>query len=306
MFKPIRVLIFGSTGQIGSALVKKLLFNSRLELKTLVREDIDFENYECIDSILYEYRPSIVINAVAFTDVENAENHQGLVDRVNCIAVERLAVLSKKLGALFIHFSSDYVFDGLSTQPYTELSRTCPLNYYGRSKRDADESIQKIGGQYLIFRCSWVYSYHKNNFPSRILEKARTQQELSVVNDVWGAPTSANLISKVVSSVISFYVDKNRGLSYGIYNIASLGQTNWFDFTKHLFELINQNCIGIETPKMIPISSDQYVSKVLRPKNSVLSMNKIINDFSLCLPDWKKDLKFWLDGHPSLIKMETA
>jgi dTDP-4-dehydrorhamnose reductase len=293
----------GSKGQIGTALVKNLSLNCKVELICLAREDIDFEYYERLDDILFEYRPNIVINAVAFTDVENAEKHQNLVDKVNCFAVEKLAVLCKKLNALLIHFSSDYVFDGSFTKPYAESSDTCPLNYYGLSKRNSDAVIQKIGGQYFIFRCSWVYSYHNNNFPSRILEKAQKQDEIFVVNDVWGAPTSANLIAKTVSQVISLYIDQMTGLpAYGVYNIASLGKTTWFDFTVYLFKLLTQNNLTMKYPQIIPISSEQYASNVLRPKNSVLDMSKIKMEFSLHLPDWQTDLKLWLNEHPNFNK----
>ena len=306
LMKKLKIVLFGQNGQIGSFLLKQVSQEHAYEVISFGRAEVDFENYRLIDDILRKYRPQVVINAVAFTNVEESEVKCDVVDKVNHLAAKQLALSSKAINALLIHFSSDFVFNGSKASPYLESDIPNPLNYYGQSKLNGDQAILEHSGKHIIFRCSWVYSYASNNFPNRLLQKSLFQEKLFVVDDTWGAPTSAFLIANVVCKILfQYYLSHNSNdFPSGIYNIAAHGKTTWFNFAKCLFDLLLKKKLLDAYPEILPISSESYHSNVQRPRNSVLDMSKILQEFEIDIPDWQTDLKEWVSGYTKSFKIK--
>jgi dTDP-4-dehydrorhamnose reductase len=234
--------------------------------------------------------PDIIVNAAAYTAVDKAESERDLASLVNTQAPAVLAQEAKKRGAWFVHYSTDYVFDGSGENPWRETDVTNPVNFYGVTKRDGENAVRESGCRHLIFRTSWLYAAHGNNFPKTMLRLAKERDALRVVDDQIGAPTSANLIADVTARALEHVWQKPGG--GGLYHLSATGETSWYDYARFVLDFARQKgCnLNVEAEDVIPISSRSYPLPAQRPLNSRLNADKTEGTFQLTLPPWQEDV----------------
>jgi dTDP-4-dehydrorhamnose reductase len=279
-----RVLILGAQGQLGIELQKA--FAGTDEVVALGREWCDLENPESIRKAIVEVNPAIILNAAAYTAVDRAESEPELAMRVNGDAPGMLAEEARRLDALLVHYSTDYVFDGSKTGPWVEDDPVNPLNEYGKSKLAGERGIVEAGGRYLIFRTSWVYSPHGANFLRTMLRLGREREQLRVVNDQIGAPTTAATLAQATRAIIQSGV---QHADSGIYHMTCGGETSWCGFAQEIFRRA-KTPEGRKWPEVVGIPDTEYPLPAKRPKNSVLSNAKLWARFEVTLPQWKDAL----------------
>lgn len=280
----MKILVTGSNGQVGSALQEALVGLG--EIIAVDRTQLDLSSLDTIRDVVRSIRPSIIVNAAAYTAVDQAESDEATAYRINADAPGVLAEEAKHLGAALIHYSTDYVYDGSKSGAWMETDATDPLSVYGRSKLAGEEAIMSTGVPHLILRTSWVYGLHGKNFLLTMLRLAQSRTELSIVNDQIGAPTWSRTIAQATASIIKKFPDLAAAnhLS-GIYHLCSSGQTSWYGFAEKIFAhpLIQQK------PQLHPITTADYPTPAVRPKNSVLNTDKFETVFTQ-LPSWEEAL----------------
>ena len=291
-----RILVLGKTGQVGWELRHRLLCAG--EVIALDYPDVDFTSSDSIRKAVRETNPGVIVNAAAYTAVDKAESELGLATAINGAAPGILAEEAKSLGSLLVHYSTDYVFDGTKDGPYVESDRPNPINAYGKTKLAGDDAIVAVGGEYLIFRTTWVYGARGNNFLLTMLRLAQQRPELRIVDDQIGAPTSSECIAQTTAAVLA-RVWNAQGSSLdgrsGIYNLTTTGETSWYGFAKTLFER-SAEVLDIKIPKLVPISTSEYPSPASRPMNSRLSCGHLEKTFGLTMPQWEDALALVLDS----------
>jgi dTDP-4-dehydrorhamnose reductase len=279
-----RVLILGAKGQLGIELQKT--FQGAGEVVALDREQCDLANPESIRKAMAEVTPALVLNAAAYTAVDRAESEPELATRVNAVGPGVLAVETRKLGAMLVHYSTDYVFDGSKKRPWVEDDPVNPLNTYGRTKLAGEQEIAEAGGRYLIFRTSWVYSSHGTNFLRTMLRLGSERDQLRVVHNQIGAPTSAAALARATRAVIDAGVDD---VYCSIYHMTCAGATSWCGFAQEIFRRAPAP-EGKKWPEVIGIRDTEYPTAAKRPKNSVMSNAKLQARFGVALPHWQDAL----------------
>lgn len=272
----MKFLILGTNGQVGWELQRA--FALKGTVLSLARKDFggDLLKPAEIEKKIVEFAPDAVINAAAYTAVDKAESEQDLAFKINSQAVEHLAKVCKIQKTLLVHFSTDYVFDGSGSTPWSETDPVSPINTYGQSKLAGEKAIEQLQCDALIFRTSWVYGVHGKNFIKTILRLAQTKESLNVVNDQFGAPTSAEFIADVAAE-LSMRVLNNEKHLKGIYHLVPNGETNWCDFARWIVskaESLNFK-LSLEAEKIRGIRSSQYPTVAKRPNNSRLNNNKL-------------------------------
>ena len=279
-------LVLGSNGQVGAAL--KATLNGEGTYIYASRSDIDLEKPDLIADYLLRNRPSCIINAAAYTQVDVAESEEKKAFAVNSIAVEILAKYAFEHDATLVHYSTDYVFNGEATAPYLETDLPAPINVYGRSKWSGEEKIISSGCRHIIFRTSWVISAVGKNFVKTILRLAQERDSLSVVNDQIGSPTSAHLIASVTNDILS--LDSQDPIESGIYHLSSSGVISWFDVAKFAIKTANERDFKTRCSEsdVIPIATSQYPLPAPRPRNSKLNTVKLEKFLSKGLPRWER------------------
>ncbi len=284
----MKILLLGKNGQVGSEL--QISLASLGELTAWDRSDLDLSNPDSIREKIRALRPNIIVNAVAYTAVDKAESEPDLAMAVNGAAPGILAEEAARLDALLVHYSTDYVFDGAKSSPYTEQDAPNPLNVYGRSKLAGEQAICAQAPRFLIFRTSWVYDAHGKNFLTTIKRAGAQRPELTIVNDQIGAPTWSREIAKATAQIIGHYLERpDQKQISGIYNLTAQGQTSWFDFAQAAAE--QGLFAGIDHPPTLrAIPSTEYPTPTKRPMYSVLSNAKLLEQFGVQLPDWKVSL----------------
>lgn len=280
----MRSVLFGKDGQVGRELQRALL--SFGELIALNRADCDLQDQEAIGNILSRHSPSLIVNAAAYTNVDEAEQHENAAYVVNAHAVGAMARYARRTGSLLIHYSTDYVFDGRSATPYSEQDLTTPINAYGRSKLSGEQAILDEGCNALVFRTSWVYSRYGRNFLSTILRVAAERDTLRVVNDQHGAPTSAEMIADVTALAVSAY--RSGTLATGLYHLTASGETSWHDFARHIIDRASTNgaILKLTADEVQPIPTADYPTPARRPANSRLHTRKLAESLRIQLPHW--------------------
>ena len=282
----MKILLLGSKGQLGSKLK-----NSLKKVGEVIESDRSRLNLENLDHILpfiEKIKPSIIINASAYTNVEAAEDQEELASIINFKVVDTLAKIAKKLNILFIHFSTDYVFDGTKNDPYLEDDLPCPLNVYGKTKLAGEKAIQESGCMFYIFRVSWVIGVYGDNFAKKIIQLAREKEHLKVIYDQRGVPTSPSLISEVLNILINSY-KTNAKWDFGIYHLTPRGEASWFIIAKLIISLMNE----IDTKNSILVKNVEHVltkefkTKAKRPLNSLLNNSKLEKVIGYEINDWK-------------------
>jgi len=290
-----KILLISCTGQVGAELWRGLqplgeVIPADQNLTTVTR--LDLTNPQQIRELIQQVKPNIIVNAAAYTAVDKAEQDQHITMAVNATAPQILADLAKQNDALLVHYSTDYVFDGIKRTPYLETDTPNPLNMYGKSKLAGDQAIQASGCNYLIFRTSWVYGRYGQNFLLTIQRLAKEREELRIVADQIGSPTWSRLIADMTAQVLSQLYSPRFKTDFseisGIYNLTCGGQTNWCEFAQRISER------APKPPRVIPIPTADYPAPAKRPLYSVLSNEKLAQTFGLELPNWDDALNICL------------
>jgi dTDP-4-dehydrorhamnose reductase len=283
-----KILLFGKIGQVGWELRRTLAPMS--QLICVDYPEVDFTQPDAIRTWIRETAPDIIVNAAAYTAVDKAEAETALALKINGEAPGVMAGEAKKLGALLVHYSTDYVFDGAKTTPYVETDALNPLSAYGRTKLAGDQAIQAAGCAHLIFRLCWVYGARGNNFLLTMQRLAREREKLRVVRDQIGCPTWSRMIAETTALALrqADTVETARALS-GVYHLCASGQTNWHGFASAIVDLLpaeGKKCRAVEA-----ITAAEYPTPAKRPAYSVMSTAKLERTFGLHLPDWHDSLR---------------
>ena len=281
----MKILLTGKRGQVGWELAHALAPLG--EVIAIDREDLDLAVPDRIASVVRSVRPEVLINAAAYTAVDRAESEPEAAHALNAAAVAVLAEEAKRVRALFVHYSTDYVFDGTKEAPYIEEDLPNPLNAYGRSKLAGERAIHDIGGAHLILRTSWVYSARGTNFLLTIRRLLQEKKELRVVSDQIGAPTSARGLAEATAELLRRHGATTLGDARGIYHATAAGSTSWHGFAKEIARLERLDSPG----RIVPIASSEYPTPAPRPGNSRLSNEKLLRRFGLALPRWEACLE---------------
>lgn len=272
----MKILLTGRNGQVGWELERSLAPLG--EVIATDRAVLDLADPESIRRVVREAMPAVIVNAAAYTGVDRAESEPEAAMRVNGAAPGVLAAEARRLGALLVHYSTDYVFDGAKEAPYAEGDRTNPLNVYGKSKLEGEQAVVASGCRHLILRTAWVYSARGNNFLLTILRRAREQAELRVVNDQIGAPTSAVAIARATAAVL------RQERRQGIFHMSASGKTSWHGFAEAIVARA-----GLAT-RIVGIRSEDYPTAARRPRNSLLDNARLNAAFGIALEDWRGPL----------------
>ena len=290
--EPPRILVIGKIGQVGWELGRTLG-----PLGQLVRIDypeVDLADGKSIQRWVREVAPAMIVNAAAYTAVDKAETETDLAMKINGVAPGILAEEAKKTGALLVHYSTDYIFDGAKTEPYVEDDPPHPLGAYGRTKLAGEHAIQQVGGRHLIFRLCWVYGARGHNFMLTIMRLAREREKLRVVGDQIGSPTWSRMIAGATALALKqVLVAGDPGDFNGIYHLCASGCTSWHGFADAIVRLMPDE--GKKCRQVEAIGTAEYPTPAKRPAYSVLSGEKLKRVFGLGLPPWEDSLKMVLD-----------
>jgi dTDP-4-dehydrorhamnose reductase len=258
--------------------------------------EIDLADVGAARRLVREARPEIIVNAAAYTAVDRAESEPDQAMAVNGIAPGILAEEARALGACLVHFSTDYVFDGEKRDPYVETDRPNPLNVYGKTKLAGEQAIRDVGGAHLILRTSWVYGARGHNFLLTIRRLAREREALRVVGDQVGSPTWCRFLAEATTQIIRSLLERGSDATalgmregYGVYNLSAEGQTSWRGFAKAILET-DPARTDILAREVVAITSAEHPTLARRPRNSVLSKQKVRNAFGLEVPSWEEQL----------------
>jgi dTDP-4-dehydrorhamnose reductase len=280
----MRILITGKNGQVGTELARQNLQENAVFTG---RADCDLSRESSIREMVRRWEPKVIINAAAYTAVDQAEKDSTLCFAINAAAPRVLAEEAARMNALLIHYSTDYVFDGTKPVPYVESDPIHPVSVYGESKAVGEAAIAQVGGRHLILRTSWVYSAHGKNFLRTMLRLGSERSELRVVDDQVGAPTSAAAIARATLKLVDA-----EPVASGIYHMTAGGATSWCGFARAIFDAAALSPI----PRVQPISSSEYPTPARRPANSVLANDKFAHTFGFRLPPWQQQLDQVLTG----------
>jgi dTDP-4-dehydrorhamnose reductase len=278
------VLVTGSSGQLGQSLQFIAKNYPEITFVFCDSQQLDITNKSSITSIFNKNNPNYCINAAAYTAVDKAESEPEKAHLINAIGPKNLAEVCKDFNTTLIHVSTDFVFDGDSSKPYTEEDFPNPTGVYGQTKLDGERMIQEIMENYFIIRTSWVYSQFGNNFMKTMLRLGSERDQISVVNDQIGTPTNAIDLAHALVKIIQ-YCHTELVEVYGIYNFSNEGQCSWYDFAKKIFEISNT------TIDLQAIPTVAYPTPAKRPKYSVLNKNKIKTTFDMEILNWEERLK---------------
>jgi dTDP-4-dehydrorhamnose reductase len=286
------MLVFGRIGQVGWELRHKLACLG--PVTGVEYPEIDFTKPDSIRNAVRAAAPAVIINAAAYTAVDKAETEPEIAMAINGTAPGVLAEEARRLGSILVHYSTDYVFDGAKQSAYLEADAPNPQNVYGKSKLAGDEAIQAVGGDYLILRTSWVYGARGSNFLLTMLRLAMERDELRIVDDQTGAPTTSECIAQATANLLAqLLAPQGGGLQgrSGIYNLTNAGETTWFGFAKAFLT----KHYGTETPKLIPIPTSEFPRPAKRPANSRLSCQRLEETFGAVMPHWEDALSLVLE-----------
>jgi dTDP-4-dehydrorhamnose reductase len=285
-----RILIVGYAGQVGVELQRS--FADAAELICHDRDTVDLAVPDQVCAMVRRAAPNIILNAAAYTAVDRAESEPEAAMAVNAMAPAIMVEEALRTDALLVHYSTDYVFDGSKTSPWVESDKPNPLNVYGASKLAGEEAIKQVGGKYLIFRTSWVYGPHGNNFLLTMLRLARERDRLNIVDDQFGAPTSSIALADATRAIVDGVLAGTFGSSdswSGLYHMTCGGSVSWYGFARAIFDRAN-NLLDSKVPKVRPISSEEFITPAKRPRNSVLLNEELFTHFGIGLDSWETAL----------------
>jgi dTDP-4-dehydrorhamnose reductase len=289
-----QILLLGQQGQVAWELQRTL--PSIGQVTVMGSQSLDLADTNKLRDTIRTLRPQIVVNAAAYTAVDQAESDQETAKAINHTAPQVLAEETAKLGALLVHYSTDYVFDGTKTGAYVETDPTNPLGVYGATKLAGEQAIQAVGGDHLIFRTTWVYGMRGKNFLLTILRLAANKPELKIVADQIGAPTWSRSIAEATAQVVCQWPHKPAS---GLYHLSAAGVTSWHGFASKIVDFSRQinPDRSLTVAKILPIPATDYPTAATRPANSQLDSTKLWQTFGVQLNDWEKDLELAMTPH---------
>lgn len=284
----MKILILGRDGQVGTALTAILAPLG--DIAAYGRAGADFARPDDVARLVHRERPDVIVNSAAYTAVDKAESEAELATLVNATSPGRMAEAAAEIGARLIHISTDYVFDGEKSEPYVEDDPTSPLNVYGRSKLEGEQAIAATTADHLILRTSWVHSASHANFAGKILEVAAQREEIKVIDDQLGCPTSARLIADVIGRIISSG-EAGRPLPAGIYHLTTDGETSRYEYARFIIEEARRLGATLKAERILPVPSSAFPTPAPRPRNSHLSTHKLRIALGYDLPGWRDDVR---------------
>lgn len=287
----MRILLLGKNGQVGWELQRALA-----PLGDIVAVDFDSTDYcgdfsqpDGIAATVRSVKPDVIVNAAAHTAVDKAESEVEFVRLLNATTVAVLAAEAEALGAWLIHYSTDYVFDGNGDNPWLETDVPAPLNVYGLTKLEGEQAIQAVCHKHLIFRTSWVYAVRGNNFAKTMLRFGKERTTMSVINDQFGAPTSAELLADCTAHAIRTAFAKPEVA--GLYHLIASGTTTWFDYADLVFAEARKHGVELAVTQLNAVTTDEFPTPAKRPHNSRLNTTRFQQTFGLVLPQWQDGVK---------------
>lgn len=281
-----KILVTGTHGQLGADVVKELA-NSEYQIIGVDKDEMDLRDSFAIKETLNKHRPDVIIHCGAYTDVERAEDEYDTCMLINGSATRDISSYASKHDIPIIYISTDYVFDGTKDAPYTEEDVPNPLNVYGRSKLLGEQYIAELCEKYFILRISWVFGIQGHNFVKTMLRLSKKMISIDVVNDQFGTPTATRDVAVLIKQLL--VSDK-----YGLYHVTNEGECSWAEFAKEIFRINNKTTFV----NQIPASS--FATKAMRPQNSRMSKQKLVEAGFLMLPHWQDSLKIWSDEYGQL------
>jgi dTDP-4-dehydrorhamnose reductase len=300
----LKILLTGKNGQVGYELAGALR-TTQHQVIAVGSADCDLAKPAAVRELIQSTKPDVVINPAAYTAVDRAESEPELAHSINAQAPEVMAAELKKTGGLLIHFSTDYVFDGTKTEPYNELDTPNPQSIYGQTKLQGEQAIAASGVNHITLRTSWVFGAHGNNFLKTMLKLAAEREELRVVNDQFGTPTSARFLATTVMKILEAMgsqtelqrqadqAELHRRNIFGLYHCSCAGHTSWFDYAKFAIDLARSQGAKLKLApnRLIAIPASQYPTPAARPANSVLDNTKLEQALSIQRPYWQAEVR---------------
>ena len=283
----MKILVLGENGQLGRS-IKKSFVNAKLTDQYIFigRNDLDLSDSKKVSNFFKDKHFDLIINCSAYTAVDKAESDIEIANRINHLAVKQIAKIANTKKIKVIHFSTDYVFDGKKQEPYTESDKPNPINIYGKTKLAGEQALQLIMPyEAIIIRTSWLYSEYGNNFVDTMMRLGKEKSQLNIVNDQIGAPTYAGDLAITLVNILQNKDFRQSKQKTQIYHYSNKGVCNWYDFAITIFQFANINC------KVSPINTENYPTIAQRPKYTLMSNNKILQRFSLDIPNWRESLK---------------
>jgi dTDP-4-dehydrorhamnose reductase len=280
-----KILVTGGNGQLGKALREFSSLHTGLDFVFLSREELPIEQFELVRNYFNTLKPAYCINCAAYTAVDKAESEKELAFQINGEAVGVLAAVCKEHNTKFIHISTDYVFNGEATYPYTENFPPDPINVYGASKLEGEKQAMELNPDSIIIRTSWLYSSSGNNFVRTMMQLMSKKDEVKVIKDQLGSPTNAADLAETIFNIIGYCHLQIYNWNPGIYNFSNEGIISWYDFAKAIKEITDSPC------EIKPITSSEYPTAAKRPAYSVLDKTKIQEAYGIKLKKWKDSLR---------------
>ncbi|MGA2687354.1 MAG: dTDP-4-dehydrorhamnose reductase [Candidatus Korobacteraceae bacterium] len=298
----LRLLITGANGQVGWHLQRTLAPMG--EVLPIDIQEVDLTDLNAVSRTVRDFAPDIVVNAAAYTAVDKAESEPDLARAINVAAPAQIAQECARTGALLVHYSTDYVYDGNKPTPYEENDATGPLSVYGQTKLEGDQAIMASGSAHIILRTTWVYDIRGKNFLRTALRLAREKEELRMVGDQFGAPTWARGLAESTTIILARLLERKRATrswQSGLFHLTASGQTSWAGFAQAILEDYEELLAWpaetgefggpLKAKRVVAITTEQYQTPARRPRNSVLSNAKIQAAFGIVLPDWRAQLR---------------
>lgn len=297
-YPPLTIFITGGNGQVGFELQHQFALFGNILAPT--RRELDLTNAQAVDAYLADHKPTLILNAAAYTAVDKAESEPEQASRLNAELPAQLAHYAAQNGITLVHYSSDYVYPGHGETPWQEESTTGPLSVYGQTKLAGDEAVIESGASQLIFRTSWVYAARGNNFMKTMLRLGSEREALNIVNDQVGAPTPARLIAQITA--LAFTPHSSRltpHIPSGVYHLAPRGVTSWHGFACEIFRQSRQagQSLTITPEAVVGIPTSAYPTPAQRPLNSRMALTKVEQTFGITLPTWQSQLGLTLREH---------
>lgn len=286
----MKVLITGAKGQVGYCLTEQLKERPNITVLALGSSELDITDEAAVKLIVNDFKPSIIINAAAYTAVDKAETDIENAYAINANGPLYLAEAAYHVGAVILHISTDYVFSGDKNGLYTEKDLPAPQSIYGASKLAGEEAVLSINPQHIILRTAWVFGEVGNNFIKTMIRLGKERDTLSIVGDQYGGPTYAGDIAKTLISM-ALKIENNEPVKYGIYHYSGLPHVSWYEFADDIFDEAKKQGVLDKTPVLAAIRTEEYPTAAKRPSNSMLSTDKIEKVFGLAASDWQQALR---------------
>jgi dTDP-4-dehydrorhamnose reductase len=283
-----RILLTGKNGQLGFELQRSL--SPLAEIFSVGHKDGDLSNERTLRTLIQQIRPDIIVNAAAYTAVDKAESEPEIANAVNHHALKIIGEEAQKLSTPVIHYSTDYVFNGTKKTPYVETDAADPQGVYGQTKLAGELALAKACSKHIIFRTSWVLGTYGNNFAKTMLRLATTKENLNVVADQFGAPTTSALLADTSAHVVARMLRADAAeVPFGVYHLSASGRTNWHEYAKYVIAIAHEygKSLTLPTENIKAITTAEYPTPAKRPKNSSMNTDKFQNTFGLILPNWQ-------------------